>query len=146
MTERNYTTLKEYFQETYRDNSYVKLLEMKLVHIEPGMAQLTMPINPAKHTNLYHVAHGGAMASVADTVMGVACGSLGRRVVTLEINMNFIKAAESGTIVSAIGRVVHNGRNTLVVECEVLAQDETLLLKARGTFYVVGKFDIEPSS
>ena len=86
------------------------------------------------------------MASVADTVMGVACGSLGRRVVTLEINMNFIKAAESGTIVSAIGRVVHNGRNTLVVECEVLAQDETLLLKARGTFYVVGKFDIEPSS
>lgn len=146
MTERNYTALKEYFQETYRDNSYVKLLEMKLVHIEPGMARLSMPINPAKHTNLYHVAHGGAMASVADTVMGVACGSLGRRVVTLEINMNFIKAAESGTIVSAIGRVVHNGRNTLVVECEVLAQDETLLLKARGTFYVVGKFDIEPSS
>ena len=143
MTERNYTTLKEYFQETYRDNSYVKLLEMKLVHIEPGMAQLTMPINPAKHTNLYHVAHGGAMASVADTVMGVACGSLGRRVVTLEINMNFIKAAESGTMVSAIGRVIHNGRNTLVVEGEVLAQDETLLLKARGTFYVVGKFDIE---
>ncbi len=146
MTERNFTALKEYFQETYRDNSYVKLLEMKLVHIEPGMARLSMPINPAKHTNLYHVAHGGAMASVADTVMGVACGSLGRRVVTLEINMNFIKAAESGTIVSAIGRVVHNGRNTLVVECEVLAQDETLLLKARGTFYVVGKFDIEPSS
>ena len=146
MTERNFTALKEYFQETYRDNSYVKLLEMKLVHIEPGMARLSMPINPAKHTNLYHVVHGGAMASVADTVMGVACGSLGRRVVTLEINMNFIKAAESGTIVSAIGRVVHNGRNTLVVECEVLAQDETLLLKARGTFYVVGKFDIEPSS
>lgn len=146
MTERNYAGLKEYFQETYRDNSYVKLLEMKLVHIKPGTARLSMPINPEKHTNLYHVAHGGAMASVADTVMGVACGSLGRRVVTLEINMNFIKAAEAGTMVSAVGRVLHNGRNTLVVEGEVLGQDDTLLLKARGTFYVVGKFDIEPES
>lgn len=86
------------------------------------------------------------MASVADTVMGVACGSLGRRVVTLEINMNFIKAAEAGTVVFAVGRVLHNGRNTLVVEGEVLGQDDTLLLKARGTFYVVGKFDIEPES
>ena len=140
MTERNYAGLKEYFQETYRDNSYVKLLEMKLDHIEPGSARLSMPIKPEKHTNLYSVAHGGAMASVADTVMGVACGSLGRRVVTLEINMNFIKAAEAGTVVFAVGR------DTLVVEGEVLGQDDTLLLKARGTFYVVGKFDIEPES
>ena len=146
MTERNYAGLKEYFQETYRDNSYVKLLEMKLDHIEPGSARLSRPIKPEKHTNLYSVAHGGAMASVADTVMGVACGSLGRRVVTLEINMNFIKAAEAGTVVFAVGRVLHNGRNTLVVEGEVLGQDDTLLLKARGTFYVVGKFDIEPES
>ena len=46
MTERNYAGLKEYFQETYRDNSYVKLLEMKLDHIEPGSARLSMPIKP----------------------------------------------------------------------------------------------------
>lgn len=143
MTERNYLHLKEYFQETYKDNSYVKLLEMKLDHIEPGIAKISMPIQPEKHTNLYHVAHGGALASLVDTAMGVACGSLGRRVVTLELNMSFIKAAKSGAIVSAVGRVLHNGRNTLVMECEVLGQDEALLLKARGTFYVVGTFDFE---
>ena len=52
MTERNYTALKEYFQATYLDNSYVKVLEMKLVHIEPVRVRLSMPINVAKHTNL----------------------------------------------------------------------------------------------
>ena len=83
------------------------------------------------------------MASLADTVMGVACGSAGRRVVTLELNMNFIKAAEASTNVTGIGRVIHNGRNTLVAEGEILGDDGVLLLKARGTFYVVGQFDIK---
>ena len=142
MTERDYTQLKEYFQDTYRDNSFIKMLEMKLDHVAPGQAEISMPIDPKKHTNLYHVAHGGAMASIADTVMGVACASLGSRVVTLEINMNFIKAPAASTVVHAKGRVVHSGRSTFVAECEVLGADDVLMLKARGTFYVVGQFDI----
>ena len=142
MTEKNYEGLKKYFNEVYHSNPFVNLLEIKLSHIEPGFAELQMPVHQSKHTNLYHVAHGGAMASVADTAMGVACASLGRRVVTLELNMNFIKSAGSGTQVRAMGRVIHNGRHTLVVECDVLDADEVVLLKARGTFFVVGQFDI----
>jgi acyl-CoA thioesterase len=142
MTEGSFSSLKQYFQDVYNQNSFVNLLDMKLDRIEPGLAELTMPIDPEKHTNLYRVAHGGALASVADTAMGVACASLGRRVVTLDLNMNFIKSSDSGTEVRAVGRVIHTGRQTLVVECEVLGVDQTLLLKARGTFFVVGKFDI----
>jgi acyl-CoA thioesterase len=143
MTDRTYAGVKEYFQDTYKDNSYVKLLDMKLDHVEPGMAEISMFIDPAKHTNLYHVAHGGALASIADTAMGVACGSVGRRVVTLELNMNFIKAPAANTKVMAVGRLIHNGRNTIVADCEVAGGDGSLMLKARGTFYVVGQFDLE---
>jgi 1,4-dihydroxy-2-naphthoyl-CoA hydrolase len=142
MTPPDYSSLQEYFQDSYRDNSYVKLLDMKLFRIEPGVAEVTMPVDPLKHTNLYKVSHGGCLASVADTAMGVACGSLGRRVVTLEMNINFLKAADAGTIVHAVGRVIHNGRQTLVVECDVVGAEDKLLAKARGTFYVVGQFDI----
>ena len=135
--------LQQYLRKIYSQNSFVNLLEMKLIHVEPGNAILSMPIDSAKHTNLYNVAHGGALASLADTAMGVACASLGRRVVTLELNMNFIKAPDSGTVIRACGRVLHNGGHTLVVECDVLGEKEVLLGKARGTFYVVGKFDME---
>ena len=135
--------MQQYLRKIYSQNSFVNLLEMTLAHVEPGNAELTMPVNPTKHTNLYNVAHGGALASLADTAMGVACASLGRRVVTLELNMNFIKAPDSGTVIRACGRVLHNGGHTLVVECDVLGEIEVLLGKARGTFYVVGKFDME---
>jgi len=142
MTEENFASLHKYFLDVYHQNVFVNLLDMKLVHVEPGLAELTMPVDPAKHTNLYNVAHGGALASVADTAMGVACASLGRRVVTLDLNMNFIKASDAGTEVRAVGRVVHNGRQTLVVECDVFGADDVVLVKARGTFFVVGKFDL----
>ena len=69
MTIRNYDRLKEYFQETYRDNSFVKLLEMKLAHIEPGTAQILMQINSEKHTNLYHVAHGLSLIHISQGIV-----------------------------------------------------------------------------
>ena len=125
-------------------NSFVRHLQMKLEQVEPGTAEVSMPIDPATHTNLYGVSHGGSLASLADTVMGVACASLGRRVVTLDLNMNFIKAAAADTEVRAVAKVVHNGRQTVVVECDVLGVESRLLAKARGTFFVVGQFDISP--
>lgn len=134
--------MQQYLRKIYNQNAFVNLLEMKLIHMEPGKSELTMPIDPAKHTNLYNVAHGGALASLADTAMGVACATLERRVVTLELNMNFIKAPEPGTTIRALGQVVHNGHHTLVVECALMGENDALLGKARGTFYVVGKFDI----
>lgn len=142
MTEGDFSSLQRCFQDAYRNNAFVNLLDMKLAHIEPGRAELTMPVDPVKHTNLYNMAHGGALASVADTAMGVACASLGRRVVTLDLNMNFLKASAGGTEVRAVGRVIHNGRQTLVVECDVFGADSAVLVKARGTFFVVGQFDI----
>ena len=57
------------------------------------------------------------------------------------LNINFIKAPDPGTQVRAVGRVIHNGRKTLVVECDVYGHANVLVGKARGTFYVVGEFD-----
>ena len=141
MNEEEPSILHQYLQKIYKQNAFVNLLDMKMAHVEQGVAEIVMPIEPDKHTNLYNAAHGGALASVVDTAMGVACASLGRRVVTLELNINFIKAPDPGTEVRATGRVIHNGRKTLVVECDVYGHANVILSKARGTFYVVGEFD-----
>lgn len=85
--------LKKQLTKLYDQNSFVRLLDMKIVEISEGKAVLTMAVDPNKHTNLYHVLHGGAQASLADTVMGVACATLGKRVVTIDMNINFIKSA-----------------------------------------------------
>lgn len=142
MTELDISQMRRHLQDAYDRNSYVQYLSMELYSIEPGEAVLRMPVDPARHTNLYHVAHGGAIASLADTAMGVACASLGRRVVTLDFNINFIRPA-GVTSLTAKARVVHNGRQTMVVECEVLGEEEALVATSRCTMFVVGSFDFD---
>ncbi len=136
--------LLHYFQEKYHDNQFVNLLGMKMVAAHQGSIELSMLIDE-KHTNLYKVIHGGALASLADTAMGVACATLGSRVVTIEFNINFISNVKAGDEVRAIAKVIHHGRTTMVVEADLTDQEGRLLSKARGTFFVIGKFEAVPA-
>ena len=135
---------EEHLYEIYDRNPYVRFLDMKIVHLEYGCAELTMPVESDKHTNLYNMAHGGALASLADTSMGVACATTGKKVVTLEMNMNFIKGATPQKALRGLAKVVHNGKTTMVAEVDITDEVGDLILKARATFFIVGKF--EPGS
>lgn len=135
-----FENLLKILKETYDKNPFVTLLEMNFVKMEPGSAILEMPVVVGKHTNLHGIAHGGALASLADTAMGAVCATFDKKVVTLNMNMSYIKAALSCQTVRAVARVIHNGRSTMVVESEVLDKNGELLAKATGSFYVVGDF------
>lgn len=132
--------LKEILYKRYDRNPFVKLMKISIAHLDKGAAVLEMPVVEETHTNLFNVAHGGSLAGLADTAMGVACATLGKKVLTLEMNMNFIRAAVPQQAIRSKGRVIHNGNSTIVAEAEIMDSDGTLLLSARGTFFVVGEF------
>lgn len=134
--------LEKHLYQIYDRNPFVKLLQMKILEMRKGEAILVMPVQH-QLTNLYQNAHGGALASLADTAMGVSCASLAKRVVTLDLNMNFIRGAEVGEAVTAAAKIIHNGKHTLVAECELVNDSGNLIAKARGTFFVVGQFQPE---
>jgi 1,4-dihydroxy-2-naphthoyl-CoA hydrolase len=135
--------LRIHLLDIYDHNPFVGLLQMKIDDLREGEADLSMPVIHEVHTNLFRMIHGGALASLADTAMGVACATLGKRVVTLEMNMNFVRSAGPGETIKAAGKVVHNGKATLVMECDITDSSGQLLVKARGTFFVVGQFEPE---
>ncbi|MCX7781916.1 MAG: PaaI family thioesterase [Negativicutes bacterium] len=137
--EHGFAELKQHLLKIYKHNPFVCLLEMTIEDLAEGMVEFSMPVREDKHTNLFSMAHGGAIASLADTAMGVSCATLNKRMVTLDMNINFIKSAKPGETVRATGRVIHNGSKTMVAECEIRGE-EGLLAKARGTFFVTGKF------
>ncbi|WP_371362547.1 Acyl-coenzyme A thioesterase PaaI [Sporomusa rhizae] len=132
--------LNDHLQNIYKQNAFVNLLEMKLIELEPGKAKLSMPVNKEIHTNLYKMVHGGALAALVDTAMGVACATTGKKVVTLDMNLNFIRGAESQQLLTGVGTLIHDGKQTMVAEAEVLDADNNLLVKARATFFVTGSF------
>ena len=141
MSSSQFSMKKEYLLEIYDRNPFVQFLEMKIADLKEGYSELIMPVDTEKHTNLYNLAHGGALASLADTAMGIACATIGNKVVTLDMNMNFIKGAKPQMGLKGVGKVIHTGRTTMVAEADIIDEDGNLILKARGTFLVIGKFE-----
>lgn len=135
------TNIREFLITNYNHNSFVKLLKMRIDTVGAGRVEITMPVCSDIHTNLYGAAHGGALASLADTAMGIACATLKKRVVTLDLNINYVRGVTVQPAIRAIGVVIHNGSRTIVTECEILDSENVLLAKARGTFFVIGQFE-----
>ena len=139
-----FARVKEGIYKRYHLNPFVTLLKMKITDLEEGAAKMEMPVLDDMHTNLFNVAHGGALSALADTVMGVVCATLRKKVVTLEMNLNYIRAATPQTAIRASGTLLHNGNRTIVAEAEIVDGANALLLKARATFFVLGEFSFEP--
>ena len=91
-------------------------------------------------TNVYGIAHGGLSMVLADTAMGGACLGCNKRVVTLSMTMNYLKAVPEGTHIYSVGRVLHNGHHTMMCEADVIDENGDVCLKTQGTFYVLKEY------
>lgn len=138
MEEAKECSLQEAIQTFYDKNPFVKHLDMQIESIKDGRTRLMMLVDADTHVNFYGFAHGGALASLVDTAMGSACLSVGKKVVTVEMNFNCIKPAPAGQRIVADGYIIHNGRKTIVAEAEIRGEDSSLIVRARGTFFVIG--------
>lgn len=121
----------------YRDNPYVQLLGINVEHVEYGRVTLSLETKE-KLSNYYHISHGGALSSLADTAMGATCLSVNKKVVTQSMNIHFIKPAKENSIVFATGEILHNGRKTLVAETSITDDDGNVLCRATANFFVIG--------
>lgn len=131
--------LRELLLGIHDRNYFAKYLGMEIVEIGRGRGAVSMLVT-AKHINIREVVHGGALVSLADMAMGLACASLGKRVVTLDLNISFMRRVREGDVVKALARVIHKGKTTMVVSVSILDKAENLLAKARGTFFVTGDY------
>ena len=113
-----------------------------IVSIDKGNVCVSLTIKH-EHTNVYGIAHGGVIMSLCDMAMGAACLSVGKKVVTLDFNINILKSIDMEDAAIVKGMIIHNGRSTVVAECEVFNKDNKLCAKARGTFFVIGRLASE---
>ena len=130
-------SISDYINHFYDDNPFTNHLGVDIISIKEGNVCVALKIQH-EHTNVYGIAHGGVIMSLCDMAMGAACLSLGKKVVTLDFNINVIKSINQSDTALVKGKVIHNGRSTLVAECEVFNTAEQLCAKARGTFFVIG--------
>ena len=137
---------QEQIIEFYHANTVIDFLEIDVVPTPDGEARLELCAD-SRHANLYSMAHGGVLTTMADTAMGAKCLALGKRVVTISLTIEFMHAVMTDTPrVFTDAKVLHDGRKTMVCECNIVDAKGKLYAKANATFFVTGKlFDDDPA-
>ena len=118
-------------------SAFSQLLGCRLLRLEGGVAEVALALAPELR-NRGGKLHGGALFSLVDIAMGLACSSshgFDQQSATIECKINYMRAVSEGDVL-CIAKVIHPGRRTLVVEADVL-QGDKLVAKAQGTFAVL---------
>lgn len=135
--EQNLTELQKNIIRFFHQNTFADHMNVEVVMEEWGSAHLELVVEEY-HTNLYNIAHGGVLMTLADTAMGAACLEKGKKVVTIQLGTEFMHSVPLTERIIARAKVLHDGRRTMACECEMLSREGKLFAKAQGTFYVLG--------
>jgi uncharacterized protein (TIGR00369 family) len=132
-----HTELVETLRERLQGTAFYRWAGIELVDASPGHAEVSFEAGP-EHVNLQGLIHGGLLATLADTAMGLAVRTVleaGRRHVTVQLSMEFLAPGKQGRII-ARGRTVKVGRQLGFAEADVVDARGRLLARARSTLSV----------
>lgn len=100
--------------------------------------EMRMPLGPLVHNPL-QIVHGGMTATLLDSTLGgAAMNSLPPHLtaVTSQLNIHYLRPGK-GSFMRCIAKIVHKGKQLIVLEGEAFDDQERLLAKATATFFVI---------
>lgn len=115
-------------------------LDFRPTHLEKG--KVIFSFQPQEfHYNPIGSVHGGVISAILDSAMGCTLHSIleaGTGYTTLELKVNFLKAI---TIrieeLHAIGKIIHSGGRTALVEAQLIDKDKTVYAHGVSTCLIL---------
>lgn len=120
-------------------NNYGKQLGMEFKIIEPGLVHYFLTITK-EHLATPKAVHGGVIAALMDSVLGVAALSCAQErnnvVSTIEFKINYLAPSLLGDELLGIGKVEQLGNRIIISSGDIFCtnRDNKLIAKAMGTF------------
>ncbi|MDO4533443.1 MAG: PaaI family thioesterase [Coriobacteriia bacterium] len=109
---------------------------MRCVAIEPGRVVMKSKAHSGLE-NIYGNVHGGSIMTLVDMTASAAGYSLGKHVITLSSNTNFVRALPiNNEDVKVVSEVVHNGKSTMIVETKIYDGRGKVCVRNTTTMYV----------
>ncbi len=127
---------REIIEDRARHAPFYRLLGMEVVELSRGGATIKLEAGPG-HLDENGTVHRGVLFALADAASGVALATLfhrgSRRVVTVEMKVNFMAPAGEGTL-TGCGRVAAEDGDVAVCEAEVRDSRGALVALSMATF------------
>lgn len=139
MAQEYLSWLREYYQKLYQTPILENFLKLEIIDLEKGKSSFRTETTEM-HGNMYGTVHGGTLASIADIVMGTSCLTLGKRIVTIDMSISYIKSPPIGSKLTAKGKVISKGKTIMRAIGEIFDEQDQLMAKSHASYYVTGDF------
>jgi acyl-CoA thioesterase len=126
--------LKVVFEKINAEDSFARQIGIRLIELRTGFARASLSVTGAT-LNIYQMAHGGAIFSIADQACEAAGNSFGVPAVALQNNLHFLTAGRSGDILEATAKVTHRSSRIGLIEFEVRNQEGHLLANGQQLIF-----------
>ncbi len=133
--DRKMTIIEQYIA----NNQYAKSLGMDFKIPEPGVVHYFLTIQK-QHLATPLAVHGGVIAALMDSVLGVAALSSvvaeNKVVSTVEFKINYLAPSLLGDELFGIGKVESQGKRLIITSGDIMCtnRNNLLIAKAMGTF------------
>lgn len=131
MKEENYLT-KVAKEELKKCKGFIEANNYEIIKVEENYCELEGIITETS-TNHLGTAHGGYIFGLADTAAGIAAMTDGRKAVTINSSIDYLKVGKSKKL-KAIAKCIKNGSSISFFEVLIYDQ-ETLIAKANINYY-----------
>lgn len=118
--------------------SLLRTLDIRLTEIGERHAIMEVVVAD-RHRNYFGGAHGGLIATLMDTVCFFPRPLLpsGRLVTTVNLTINYVRAAAVGQRLRARAEILHHGRRTVSLTVQVNGPEEQLIAHGTATLAVL---------
>jgi acyl-CoA thioesterase len=133
----NQKELQTLLAKVNREDAFAKSVGMRVVELSRGYAKARMDVSET-HVNVFQMAHGGVIFSLADHACEAAGNSFGEPAVAIQNNVHFLSPGKPGDRLEATARVVHRTRRIGLIEAVVLNQNQHILAQCHQVIYFKG--------
>ena len=120
----------------WKEDDASKGLGIKIVAIGPGLATLTMTVQPHM-VNGQRIAHGGFIFALADSAFAFACNTHNERAVAAQGSITFIRPGKLGDRLVAAAREISRHGRSGIYDVQVTAND-VVIAEFRGHSRLIG--------
>jgi acyl-CoA thioesterase len=113
-----------------------RALGMKLIHVAPGEAEMSMPVTADK-VNGQKICHGGFIFLLADSTFAFACNTYNERVVAQHCAVSFLRPAQLDDVLTGRAREAHRSGRSGIYDVTVTRADGTVIAAFRGHSRVI---------
>ena len=120
---------------------YSKYSGVTITKVDVNYCEGELAITP-DNCNYLGIVHGGCLATLADTVAGVAACSTGQGTVTINYGFSFLRQAR-GEKIRCVAEAEKPGRQVSVFRCSLYDDSGALVASGQFTFFMTGPLDMD---